>query len=84
MEKEKENVHALPKDSGVPNHANVTTVEISFKLAVFPLHQAQEEREGELPFQPQETTRKIVYGKTESSSDLGTLETARNIVSSSL
>ena len=26
--------------------------EISFKLAVFPLHQAQEEREGELPFQP--------------------------------
>ena len=52
IEKEKENVHALPKDSGVPSHANVTTVEISFKLAVFPLHQAQEEREGELPFQP--------------------------------
>ena len=23
MEKEKENVHALPKDSGVPSHANV-------------------------------------------------------------
>ena len=52
MEKEKQNVHALPKDLGVPSLANVTTVEISFKLAVFPLHQAQEEREGELPFQP--------------------------------
>ena len=35
-------------------------------------------------FNLQETTTKRVYGKTESSSDILTLETARSIVSSSL